>query len=823
MSQIPAVAKRFYQQMWAIVPSVFDEMEFVVESREQGIRWDANDIKAEIERRTEAAASEGRRTESTPYTVRAGIAMLPLYGPITQKMDLLNEISGGTSTEAFQAALAQALDDSSVQSIVIDTDSPGGSVYGVAEASNAIYAARKRKKIYAIARSEMASAAYWIASAASEVIASPSAAVGSIGVFMKVRNSAVAEQNAGMRTEVIKAGRFKAAGNPHEPMHSEDRQVLQDQVDAIYSDFVRAVARNRGMGEATANKVADGRIHTAEAAQSLGLVDRVENVESLLQRIIGSHLAMNMTKGRAENERLIVSVSNEEKPTMAELNGTAGPAVDEKAIRAEIRTKELARINGFREQVKALAPSLHGADVDALAEKLIASDAEGPDDPKAKALILDEMIKNPDNKPVGRLEAGTPEIAKFREVAADGLALRCMSEDVIGSFTGGSRSQQRIIGATRKNLPGGHVRVDYSPHRKVSPDAHSFRAMPLIELGVMCLERSGFRGARQMLYSDRNGLADILMGRPDVQAGHLGGGEYHRTGDFPGLLADAQNKLLQAAYMEAPSSYRQWVHIAESFRDFKAKNVLRLGSAGDLEAIPEGGVFPEDKLGETKSTYVPETYGKAHSFTRVMLINDDLSAFSDLTVRRAQAAERTVNRAVYALLTGGTSSTIIDFDSTVLFHSNHANIVGSPAVPSVAELNKMQAILRKQTDPTRSTTKLNAELAFIIAPAALEGGVLELLSSTANPASSGNSGINNIWQNRITPVIDAELTSETEYYGAARWQQASHIEVAFLAGEETPRMEDEYDFDTKGRKFTIHQTWGVKAVDYVGIVQDPDT
>ncbi len=113
-----------------------------------------------------------------------GIAVLPLYGVVTQRGNMVDNISGpgATSTEQFSAALRQLLADDSVSQILIEIDSPGGSVYGVAELADEIFQARSQKPIVAIANSLAASAAYWIGCSANEFYVTPGGEVGRIGV-----------------------------------------------------------------------------------------------------------------------------------------------------------------------------------------------------------------------------------------------------------------------------------------------------------------------------------------------------------------------------------------------------------------------------------------------------------------------------------------------------------------------------------------------------------------------------------------------------------------------------------------------------------------
>ena len=137
----------------------------------------------------------------------------------------MSNYSGGTSTDIFGAWFDEAMADKSVTSIVLDVDSPGGSVYGVSELARKIYQSRGKKPIIAVANSLMASAAYWIASAADEIHVSPGAEVGSIGVIAVHVDRSENNAKEGFNVSYITAGEYKAEGNPDAPL-SEDRKSV---------------------------------------------------------------------------------------------------------------------------------------------------------------------------------------------------------------------------------------------------------------------------------------------------------------------------------------------------------------------------------------------------------------------------------------------------------------------------------------------------------------------------------------------------------------------------------------------------------------------
>jgi signal peptide peptidase SppA len=202
--------------------------------------------------------------------------------------------------------------DETVGTILIDVDSPGGTVAGIPEAAQEVFNARATKRIVAIANSKMASAAYWIASQAHELVAIPSAfegVIGSIGVFTAHRNLAAALEKEGVSITMISAGPHKLDGNPLGPLSDERRAELQAMVDATYARFVKDVARGRGVKAADVKAgFGQGRGLSAVDALAAGMIDRIATMEETIARLSGGarassgRMAAEASSGVAELE-----------------------------------------------------------------------------------------------------------------------------------------------------------------------------------------------------------------------------------------------------------------------------------------------------------------------------------------------------------------------------------------------------------------------------------------------------------------------------------------------------------------------------------------
>ncbi len=217
------------------------------------------------------------------------IAVLPLVGVVNQRSlgnDFLDRVFGIVALEKWMKRFQGFLNDPSVAAIVLDVDSPGGSVPGVQEAADQIFLARGKKPVVAVANSLAASAAYWLSSQASELVVTPSGEVGSIGVYALHLDWSEALKQAGIKPTFIKAGKYKAEGNPYEPLTDEAKEAIQEKVDHAYSDFVKAISRARGAAPATVRSgFGQGRTVTAKAAVEAGMADRVESLDATLKRL----------------------------------------------------------------------------------------------------------------------------------------------------------------------------------------------------------------------------------------------------------------------------------------------------------------------------------------------------------------------------------------------------------------------------------------------------------------------------------------------------------------------------------------------------------
>lgn len=345
-------------QPWLMLPDSLDNLLSIADRQ--------NDLEA-LETRL------GRQLDHThTVTQRGNVAVIPVTGPIFRYASFFTRISGATSTGTIATDLQAALDNPAIRSIVLNIDSPGGEANGINELADMIFVAREKKKIVAYVGGSGASAAYWIASAATEVVVDDTALLGSIGVVLNVT---VSKAQDGKKSYEIVSG---TAPNKRPNVETDEgRAEIAKTVDALAEVFVSKVARNLNV---SSDKVPEmgghGGLKVGAEAVASGLAHRVGSLESVIAELAGPasnpprKSLVTTVKTTAELHAAIEAGTDPKTITIA-----AAETVDKDAIRAEAATaataSEKARIlgiqalgvKGFETEVQAAIDS--GVSVDA--------------------------------------------------------------------------------------------------------------------------------------------------------------------------------------------------------------------------------------------------------------------------------------------------------------------------------------------------------------------------------------------------------------------------------------------------------------------------
>lgn len=287
MSKKTRILDFYASKAWAIQESSLHEMHQIyqaaIDRKLDGKELDIDALAAKI----------GKPLDNTrAVTVRDGVAIVPVSGPIFRYANIFTEISGATSVDVLATDFRQALDDRSIRAIILEINSPGGEVDGTSELAQHIFEARGLKPIIAYVSHLGASAAYWLASACDEVVANDTASLGSIGVV----GSVFIDKNP-RRIQFVSSQSPNKRPNPET---EGGRSQIQSHIDDLAQVFVNTVARNRDM---TAEEVIEaggaGGLRVGQLAVDAGLADRVGTLEALIAELSDS--SKTFTPPRAQN------------------------------------------------------------------------------------------------------------------------------------------------------------------------------------------------------------------------------------------------------------------------------------------------------------------------------------------------------------------------------------------------------------------------------------------------------------------------------------------------------------------------------------------
>ena len=370
------------------------------------------------------------------------------------------------------------------------------------------------------------------------------------------------------------------------------------------------------------------------------------------------------------------------------------------------------------------------------------------------------------NQPhAGSVQVTTDEADKFRAAASDAILMR------------------------------GGVAVE-----KAAEGARELRGMRLRDLAIECATRSGVARARRM---DDDTLFRAVLSPESA---------------FVGIATDSVRKSMATAYAAAETTYQLWTSKGSN-PDFKPKQIIQIGEAGDLEEVQENGELKADEPTDSAVSSVLATFGKTFGFTRKALINDDIGLLTLIPAAYVRAAKRGVNRAVYKLLRDNPTMA----DGKRLFSADHSNL-GAGAAPSVASYQEAMGRMMHQQN-LKGIETLNIRPRFVLCDPLQYAEHAKMLRSIADPAAM-NSGAVNPFQGMMQLVMDADLLGELTdaalpYYFAADPNSCSTIEVCYLNGVEEPQLDFRVGFDFLGIQYRIIHDRGVTLLDHLGLFRNP--
>jgi len=342
---------------WAITRDKLNEIQSIYNAH---LKREKIDFKA-----LEAEAGVPFNNPAQEVQVIDGVAIIPIQGVLGKKMNLFSKISGGASMQIIERQVEDAVKNDAVKAIVLDIDSPGGTVDGTSELANKIFSLRGQKPIVAFASGMMASAAVWIGSAADRIfISSETTMTGSVGVIATHQDISKMEEQAGIKTTEIVSGKFKAIESQHKPLSKEGKAVMQERVDILLGSFAGDLAKFRGKAiEEIKELVGEAQVFIGSQGIDAGLVDGVSTFEALIKNLSENDgdLFLDIKENSISGvKKVMESKILETKPITAKLLAEEHPEVFEavkqggfqegfKAGSVDGAAKEVARIKDIEE------------------------------------------------------------------------------------------------------------------------------------------------------------------------------------------------------------------------------------------------------------------------------------------------------------------------------------------------------------------------------------------------------------------------------------------------------------------------------------------
>lgn len=494
----------------------------------------------------------------------------------------------------------------------------------------------------------------------------------------------------------------------------------------------------------------------------------------LFQLLISRGLALGSTVAEADAYLATLPATEQESLRAESVRPDAPPTpvVDTKKLEADAAARA---VEAFRARSKAITEQCRAGQCEQIAQGLIDSNA---DDLAVARAINAELIRT---KPgVGTaITGGDTDLFKFQRAVTDGI------------------------------LSTGGVAV-----AKPAPGFEDFRHKSLLRIAEMCLEKAGIstRGWNKQQIAS----AALRMSRYGQR------GEYliaAGTADFTHIVMDASNQSLLQGWNEGP---RLWSIIARkgSAPDFKNINRIKLFEAPDLVTINENGQYTEAKFLDSYESYALTSKGLRFTISRKAIINDETGAFTRIPRLLGNSATRAIEKAVFALLTGGLVNTM--HDGNAVFSTAHANISTAAALSSTAvQTDLAMMAVQKGQGADGSTVPMGVMGKFLLVPWSQKFAADIICTSAADPTSGLSSAAANVVRAAgIVPLASPflDMNDTKRRYILADPNAADTLEVSFLDGVDTPFLDEVDQTDADGRVFKVRLDVGAGVLDYPGLL-----
>lgn len=761
-----------------------------------------------------------------------------------------------TTYQGIRVAMAEAQADPDIKSILLRFDSPGGEAVPVETAAAEIFAARETmsaaggvaasgKPIVALADGLMASAAYYLASQANVIYATPGAIVGSIGTRMDVLNLSGLLDRFGVKIETIKSTAAKDVGSFSRPMSEQDRAMLQAEIMQFDGQFVAAIMRGRGVPREKVSQWQAVRVYVGSQAQREGVVDGMVNSAEQLVRLMDAALPKVLGKtakaelgGASVGSREPLAILPHSAGSPAEGNmgkamlgiagiaagmtgilldpraGSAGGgdgggggggsvlAAERATIEANARKIELDRVNAIH---AAAIPFASNERVMKVRDEAVTKGwtVEQFNAAAIKHLAPAPLGRGPDETaeghttPVGRVGVGAEQHEKLGGAMALGIVTRYQPQIIQAVNPNADRGRAFKVAAAL-----GFDSPDAAHKAIVSAQADGVAGYSMSMIAARCVATK-LGCTVEQVWSKTGGDPLRLFGAA-IETGRGGGilasGGGISSGDYPELFRNVANKSMIAAFELKPTIWQEICDVGVA-NDFKLAYMVGRSELGKFVKTPEGAPIMETKMAERRETIAVDKFTSGFALTFEAFVNDDVNAFLNLPVQLAETSAYVPQDLLWEQLKlnsyGGPT---MQTDNTALFHANHKNL-GTPAALSHDSVRAMRTAARDQRSRGSNPQELAVDLTVLLVPTGLSAVAEDIAMQDYVPGTAGAQNQKNTLKGVVKPVWSADLGVSTRYWMFTSPGRNSSFEVRFLRGQRTPTVAMSHQSDLTAMRY----------------------
>ena len=458
-------------------------------------------------------------------------------------------------------------------------------------------------------------------------------------------------------------------------------------------------------------------------------------------------------------------------------------AVDTRAL--ELKATAEKATQAERERVSGIRSAVKTAKLDEkFGDELV---TKGTGLAEARAAVLEEMAKRSDSIKTEQhtvVTGGETGDEKFMRGAMSALLMATVPS--------------LVREAKAKNVEGFEA-VDLNPGE--------LRAMAISDFARELLERGGI--STRGLSRDEIAKRAFTMSKRD-------GGPYAGTADFPILLENTLGKILLGSYQVTPDTWSRICKV-DSVDDFRASPRYRSGSLSVLDSLNENGEFKNKAIPDgAKLSISTATKGNIVAISRQLLINDDMSALSDLMTRLGRAARLSIEVDFYAqlALNGGLGPTV---GANPFFHSSNGNVNATASDITALGIDADRVVMGSQKD-AQNNEFLDLRPEVLLIPIG-KGATARILNSSAvNPDANGKIQQPNAVNGLFRDIVDTARLTGTRRYLFANPSVAPAFVVAFLKGQQSPVLESEMGWRVDGTEMKVRFDYLVQPFDVKGAV-----